>query len=260
MHAILATVGTDGDVFPHIGLASVLRARGHRVTLAGPEPYRDRCLALGLEFCSLVTSEEMEQALADPDMWHPLKSGRMMARWGAPMMGRQYEALANLARGLAQVAESSEQIVPVPLNDAHKPNSVLIANPGLLPARLVQQKLQVPLATLLLQPGLIPSCIAPPEMPGGFTIPRWLPYPLRRAYWLAVGASRLTWRLAATVATSATAKATSSICGQPLPDSRCIRPPSIFAACWLAMSPGFAAGADLTIINGQITAAHETNS
>ena len=46
MHAILATMGTDGDVFPYLGLGRVLRARGHRVTLAGPEPYRGRATAL----------------------------------------------------------------------------------------------------------------------------------------------------------------------------------------------------------------------
>jgi UDP:flavonoid glycosyltransferase YjiC (YdhE family) len=168
MHAILATVGTDGDVFPHLGLGRALRARGLRVTLAGPETYRDRCLALGLEFCPLVTAEEVGRMLADPDLWHPLRSGLMMARWGMPMAPRQYEALAELARG---------------------PDAVLVANPGLLPARLVRAKLNVPLASLLLQPGLIPSCSAPPEMPGGLTIPGWLPRPLRRAYWLAVDAA-----------------------------------------------------------------------
>jgi UDP:flavonoid glycosyltransferase YjiC (YdhE family) len=168
MHAILATVGTDGDVFPYIGLGCALVARGHRVTLAGPETYRDRCLALGLEFCPLVTAQEVERMLADPDMWHPLRSGMMMARWGMAMVPRQYEALSRLAL---------------------EPGTVLVANPGLLPARLVQEKLKVPLVSLLLQPGLIPSCSAPPEMPGGLTIPEWLPYLLRRAYWLAVDAA-----------------------------------------------------------------------
>lgn len=167
MHVILATVGTDGDVFPYVGLGRVLRARGHRVTLAAPESYRARAAAVGLEFCPLVTAEEEGRMLADPDMWHPFKSGLMMAHWGAPMMRRQYEALAGLARD---------------------PDTVVVANPGLLPARLVQEKLKVPLASLLLQPGLIPSCSAPPEMTGGLTIPAWLPRPLRRAYWLAVDA------------------------------------------------------------------------
>src|SRR5438874_247787 len=50
MHVILATVGTDGDVFPHLGLGAALRARGHRATLAAPEPYRARADALGLDF------------------------------------------------------------------------------------------------------------------------------------------------------------------------------------------------------------------
>jgi UDP:flavonoid glycosyltransferase YjiC (YdhE family) len=168
MHAILATVGTDGDVFPHLGLGRALRARGHRVTLAGPETFRDHASALGLEFGPLVTAAEVGRMLADPDLWHPLRSGLMMARWGRPMMPRQYETLAELAR---------------------ERGAVLVANPGLLPARLVQEKLKVPLASLLLQPGLIPSCSAPPEMPGALTIPAWLPLPLRRSYWLAVDAA-----------------------------------------------------------------------
>ena len=59
MHVILATVGTDGDVFPHIGLGCALLARGHRVTLAAPEPHRARATALGFEFCPLITAEEV---------------------------------------------------------------------------------------------------------------------------------------------------------------------------------------------------------
>jgi len=168
VHAILATVGTDGDVFPHIGLGAVLQARGHRVTLAAPEPYRHRARALGLGFCPLITADEADRMLGDPDLWHPLRSGRMMARWGRPLIPRQYESLVDLARN---------------------PGSILVANPGVLAARLVQEKHGVPTASLLLQPGLLPSSSAPPEMPGGLTIPPWLPRPLRRLYWLAVDAA-----------------------------------------------------------------------
>src|SRR5207237_578600 len=60
---------------------------------------------------------------------------------------------------------------------------------GVLAARLVREQLGVPTASLLLQPGLLPSSTAPPEMPGGLTIPPWLPRPLRRLYWLAVDAA-----------------------------------------------------------------------
>jgi UDP:flavonoid glycosyltransferase YjiC (YdhE family) len=165
MHFILATVGTDGDVFPYIGLAAVLRGRGLRVTLAAPEPYRGRAISLGFEFCPLVTADEASRMLANPDLWHPFRSGPMMARWGAPMIPRQYQVLAALA-GQAE--------------------SVIIANPGLLAARLVQEKLGTPMVSLLLQPGLLPSSAAPPEMPGGMTLPAWFPHALRPLYWLAV--------------------------------------------------------------------------
>lgn len=168
MHVILATMGTDGDVFPHLGLGAALRARGHRVTLAAPETFRARAESHDIEFCALVSVVEVDRMLADPDLWHPLRSGMMMARWGGPMIPRQYEALAALAS---------------------QPGSVLVANPGVLAARLVQEKLGVPTASLLLQPGLLPSSTAPPQMPGGLTIPAWLPHPLRRFYWLAVDAA-----------------------------------------------------------------------
>ncbi len=76
MHVILATMGTDGDVFPHIGLGAALHARGHRVTLAAPETYRARAHSLCIEFCSLVTVAEVDRMLADPDLWHPFEAGR----------------------------------------------------------------------------------------------------------------------------------------------------------------------------------------
>jgi UDP:flavonoid glycosyltransferase YjiC (YdhE family) len=92
----------------------------------------------------------------------------MAARWGGPLVPRQYEVLAGLAR---------------------QPGSVLVANPGVLAARLVQEKLGTPTASLLLQPGLLPSSSRPPEMPGGINIASWLPRPLRPPYWLAVDAA-----------------------------------------------------------------------
>jgi UDP:flavonoid glycosyltransferase YjiC (YdhE family) len=168
MHVILATVGTDGDVFPHVGLGVALRARGHRVTLAAPEPYRARADLLGIEFSPLVTDAEVRRMLADPDLWHPFRSGMIMARWGGAMIPRHYQALARLAG---------------------QPGSVLVANPGVLAARLVQEKLGTPTASLLLQPGLLPSSTGPPEMPGGMTIPAWLPRALRPLYWLGVDAA-----------------------------------------------------------------------
>jgi UDP:flavonoid glycosyltransferase YjiC (YdhE family) len=165
MHVVLATVGTDGDVFPHIGLGSKLLDRGHRVSIAAPETYRDHISSRGLEFHSIVTTEAIQRMLSNPDLWHPLRSGPMMSRWGGSMIPQQYEVLTNLVR---------------------IQNAVLVANPGVLAARLVQEKLKCRMVSLLLQPGLIPSNSAPPEMAGGLTMPTWLPNSLRSMYWRAV--------------------------------------------------------------------------
>ncbi len=74
-----------------------------------PETYRAQVHTLCIELCSLVTVAEVDRMLADPDLWHPFRSGKMMARWGASMIPRHYEALTALAG---------------------QPDSVLVANPG----------------------------------------------------------------------------------------------------------------------------------
>jgi rhamnosyltransferase subunit B len=47
---LITTFGSFGDVFPYIGLALGLRARGHEPVLAMPEFYRDTVESEGLEF------------------------------------------------------------------------------------------------------------------------------------------------------------------------------------------------------------------
>jgi UDP:flavonoid glycosyltransferase YjiC (YdhE family) len=115
-----------------------------------------------LEFQQLVSNEETRALLSDPDMWHPIKAAGAMARWGFGNIGRQYHLLAELARD---------------------PDSVLVANPGVMGARLAQEKLHRPMATLLLQPWMLISNTAPPVMPFGLTLPAWAPWPVGDLYW-----------------------------------------------------------------------------
>src|SRR5207248_2379781 len=116
----------------------------------------------------LASADDVGRMLADPDLWHPLRSGPMMARWGGALLPRQYEIIADLARD---------------------PDAGFVANPGVLAARLVGETTGRPVASLVLQPGLIPSTAAPPEMPGGMTLPRGMPCVVGAAYWAAVDAA-----------------------------------------------------------------------
>jgi rhamnosyltransferase subunit B len=165
MHAILVSVGTDGDIFPYVGLGRELQARGHRVTLVASEHYLALAEAHGFGFRALISQQENEALLGNPDFWHPLKTAKLSADWGVRLVPRQYELLLEL------VADQQ---------------AVLIANPGVFAARMVHEKLGRPLATLMLQPGLIPSVLAPPVMPM-CNLPGW-PKPFVRLFWRALDA------------------------------------------------------------------------
>jgi len=144
MHVVLISIGTDGDIFPYIGLGATLRARGHAVALATSEPYRALAEKQGLGFHALVSTEENRELFEHPDFWHPLKTAPLMARWGSQFLRRQYDLLSKLTTR----------------------ETVFVSNPGILAAPLVHEKLGVPIANLVLQPWLIPSSIAPPIVPG----------------------------------------------------------------------------------------------
>jgi UDP:flavonoid glycosyltransferase YjiC (YdhE family) len=161
-HFVLASIGTDGDILPYLGMGTTLRARGHRVSLLATEDYREKAQDLGLEFRPLASKEENRQLLGNPDFWHPIKGGMVGAKWGAPLVPRHYAILSELARD---------------------DDVVFVSNPGVVAARVVQEKFGRPLATPMLQPGLIQSCTAPPALPAAPALPRWAPRPVGHLYW-----------------------------------------------------------------------------
>src|ERR1044071_8044583 len=130
MHAILASLGTDGDVLPFIGLGAALRARGHRVTVVAAENYADTVAAHWLEFRQLVSSEAMRQLLGTPDFWHPIKTGRPTTRWALGMTEPQVHLLKSIA------VES---------------DSVFITNPAIFAAMLAHEATGHRLAHMILQ-------------------------------------------------------------------------------------------------------------
>ena len=65
---------------------------------------------------------------------------------------------------------------------------LIVTNPGILAARLVQDRHGKPVATLLLQPGLLPSVCAPPVMPA-VSLPQWAPRWAGHIYWRLVDAA-----------------------------------------------------------------------
>jgi rhamnosyltransferase subunit B len=160
MHAILVSIGTDGDIFPYMGLGQRLRERGHSVTLVASGHYEAKVAAHGFGFRALISAEENHALLSNPDFWHPLKAVPLAAKWGLHFVDRQYRLLSELAAGAG---------------------AVFISNPAVFAAGLVHETSGRPHASLILQPWMILSSIAPPVMPM-FDLNRW-PRPLVRLFW-----------------------------------------------------------------------------
>jgi UDP:flavonoid glycosyltransferase YjiC (YdhE family) len=165
MHAILASFGTDGDIFPYLGLARILVEHGHRVSLVLPAAFERLAKSAGAEFYPLISNVESEQLLSNPDFWHPLKGGFVAARWGRPLIRRQLDLLTKVVN-----AEPA----------------VLVANLGLLAARIARDSLKVPLASVVLQPGIIASHVAPPILPAGPRLQPSAPRVIKSAYWWSI--------------------------------------------------------------------------
>jgi rhamnosyltransferase subunit B len=160
-HAIIPTIGTDGDVYPFVGLGTELLKRGYRVTIATHEHFAACAQAAGLGFVPLVSDMETNALVQQRDFWHHLKGPVVISRWGAKLMPRQYEVLSKLALGNG---------------------TFIVASPGVVAARIIQERSGIPLFSVILQPWMIPSIYAPPVMMGGLTLPRWAPKAAGKLY------------------------------------------------------------------------------
>src|SRR5258708_34892189 len=118
-HAIIPAIGTDGDIYPFIGLATELQARGYEVTIATHEHFAACAEAVGIGFVPLVSDIETDELLRQRDFWHPLNGPVVVAHWGAKLVQRQYDVLSKLAS---------------------RSGAFIVASAGVVAARIIQEK------------------------------------------------------------------------------------------------------------------------
>jgi len=148
MKFLLSTFGSAGDVYPILGLALELQARGHEVTLATNPHFADLARRHDVRFEALGTEELFNAVLADPNLWHPRR------------------AFATVFGGLQTTLKQQYALHA-------EPGVIGITNCFGLGARLAQEKLGRPLVTVHLQPAVLWSDYEPPTF-AGFFGPRWL--------------------------------------------------------------------------------------
>ncbi len=159
---LLPAIGSSGDVHPVLGLGRALRARGHRVTVATNEFFAEQVAANGLGFAQLGTRAEAEALMSDPRLWHPRRG------FGSIV---ELAMLPNIAR-LYRIIE-----------ERRGPDTVVAATTLCLGARVAQEKLGVPTATVHLQPSVMRSHVDNGKL-WHFNMGPGMPRPVKRAlFW-----------------------------------------------------------------------------
>ena len=164
MTVLIIGMGSAGDVLPNVGVGLALKKRGHRVILIAAGYFDDLAARTGLEFIGLGTKKDFHDVIQNPDLWHPYRSFSVVARHMIlPFMRPVYEII----------------------KEHHESGRVVVAAPATaFGARIANEKLQAPLATLHLQPAMLrsryqPSVLGFPDIIGH--LPRSLREPYLKA-------------------------------------------------------------------------------
>lgn len=138
LNVLLPTLGSAGDVHPFIALGCALQRRGHRATVITNPFFRASIEARGLGFLPVGTVADVESAIADPHLWHPQRGFEVVARRViVPSMREIYRLIEAHADSRTVVAASSISFG----------------------ARLAEERLGLPSASVHLQPTVIRSLI-----------------------------------------------------------------------------------------------------
>jgi len=166
MNVLIVALGSAGDVHPFLPIAGTLAARGHRVTLFANEVFRDVVESVpGVAFAQAGDAETFHRLTGDPNLFHPRHGAKLVFGTTVAHLREAVDALR-------------EHVVPG--------ETVMAGSTLALGARLVQEADGVPLATVHLQPSVLPSAYEMPRMPAG-NLPRWAPRWLKRLFWRLAG-------------------------------------------------------------------------
>jgi rhamnosyltransferase subunit B len=162
---LLMTLGSHGDVHPFLGMGLALRERGHEITFATNGFFGPLVQRAGFSsFYPLGTAEEYRSLAGSDDLWHPRKGFRVI--------------FDSVGKGLAQLYDLAAEFV-----QTHS-DAVVVSSSLCLGARIAQDKLNFPMATVHLAPALLRSAIDPPRLPGVF-MPRWIPRSIKAGmFWV----------------------------------------------------------------------------
>lgn len=155
--ALVCAVGSGGDVFPFIGIARALAARGVDTTMLGPARYKAH--AAGIDYRSIGADDVFDDVFDKPDVW--------TAERGLAESWRYYGAAMRSALPLIRSGWDSG-------------DTVLVGSSFALATRLAEELDGFRNLTVHLSPSIMWSAARPPRWPAASIPPGWPPL-LRRA-------------------------------------------------------------------------------
>lgn len=160
LNVLVTAFGSPGDIFPLIGIAAAMKARGHDVTFIANEHFAKPVQTAGLTLVPSGDAAEYRTLLDAKNLWSPGKGLKILMERGAvPAMRRVYAAIAERNQsGRTVVAGSSYSFG----------------------ARIAQDKLGIPTATVHISPGNIISAHRDHAKETQQSILPFLPLKLRR--------------------------------------------------------------------------------
>ena len=150
-HVLLLPFGTSGSIFPFIWLGKLLMRRGHRVTMITARIHEKNAVSAGLNFVA-VGNDAVEQMLQEPDLWRPGYGSKVAYKHAGLATSDYVEAVeALIAR------EGTPDLMLAPMI--------------CFGARLLREKLRIPLVSVHLYPMMFVSAY---EVPLVIPLFRWL--------------------------------------------------------------------------------------
>ena len=141
MKIILVPMGSTGDVHPFIAIGTVLRRRGHDVTVITSAVFKPLTQQAGLQFVPVGTAEEFDLLRQDSKPWN------------------SWRGFETVIKGILRVTPSIYRSI----QERYVPGNTIMAASGLaFGARIAQESLGVPLTTIHLQPAYFHSLYQSP--------------------------------------------------------------------------------------------------
>lgn len=152
----MIAIGSAGDVHPFLGLARTFAKQGHRISFCTSPAFAPIVERSGLRLLPLGTAEEYHAAMNDPALWNPQTSFKTL-----------WKIMSGYLRPLFKILEAEVD-----------EETVLVGSLWAFAARLMQEKYGVPFVSVQVSPSTFLSAKLMP-VHKRFTIPSFLPYPLR---------------------------------------------------------------------------------